>query len=163
MQVRLLAGQALPLDTAEISLCCSFCAELGKDLTVRHKKVAGEFCAVGTVVAAVTASLAGAVRAAAVAWSTGDMAEVLHLDIGRSSNRWRSKPGECGVDIPRRCGRECRNLDRKVSCHKVCCGKTDAARGHANVVLWCPVPGAVMVVRRWEVLAEESLPCSWRL
>ena len=155
MQVRLLAGQALPLDTAEISLCCSFCAELGKDLTVKHKKVAGEFCAVGTVVAAVTASLAGAARVAAVACSTGDMAEVLHLGSAQSSNRWRSKPGECGVDIPRRCVRECRNLDRKVSCHKVCCGKLDAARAHANSVLWRPVQGVGMVARR--VLAEENL------
>ena len=155
MQVRLLAGQALPLETAEISLCCSFCAESGKDSMVKHKKVAGEFCAVGTVVAVVTASLAGAVRATAVACLTGDMAEVLHLDIGRSSNRWRSKPGECGVDIPRRCGRGCRNLDRKVSCHKVCCGRSGAARAHANLVLWRLVQGAGMVARK--VLAEENL------
>ena len=116
MQVRLRAEPALLLDIAEIFLCCSFCAESGKDLTARHKRVAEEFCAAGMVVAAVTASLAGAARVAAVACSTGDMAEVLHLDIGRSSSRWRSKLGESGVDILRRCGRECRNLDRKSLC-----------------------------------------------
>ena len=155
MQVQLLAGQALPLDIAEISLCCSFCAESGKDLMVKHKMVAVEFCAVGTVVAAVTASLAGALRAAAVACSTGDMAEVLHLGIAQSSNRWRSKLGWFGVCILRRCGRECRSPGRKISCHKVCCGRSDAARAHANSVLWRPVQGVGMVARR--VLAEENL------
>ena len=155
MQVRLRVEQALLLDTAEIFLCCSFCAESGKDLTARHKRVAEEFCAVGTVVAAVTASLAGAARVAAVACLTGDMAEVLHLGSAQSSNRWRSKPGWFGVYNPRRCGRECRSPGRKRSCHKVCCGRSDAARAHANSVLWRPVQGVGMVARR--VLAEENL------
>ena len=162
MQVRLRAEQALLLDTAEIFLCCSFCAESGQDLTARHKRVAEEFCAVGPVVAVVTASLAGAARVAAVACSRGDKAEVLHLGSAQSSIRWRSKPGWFGVYNPRRCGRECRSPGRKRSCHKVCCGKTDAVRGHANLILWYPVPGAVMVERRREVLAEENSPCSWR-
>ncbi len=153
----LLAEQARLRDGAEIFPCCSFCAESGKDLTARHKRVAEEFCAVGTVVAAVTASLAGAVRAAAVACSTGDMVEVLHLDSDLSSNRWRSKPGWCGVCILRRCGRGCRSPDRRISCHKVCCGRPGAARAHANLVLWRPVQCAGMVARRWRVLAEENL------